>query len=71
MDWESHLEKNPILKLEKKNSKNPSEIAASEQKTTSEKANFCSNTVLSLLILERKISRRKTTRFFARLPVSA
>ena len=32
----------------RKNSKNQSEIAACEQKTTSEKANFCSNTVLSL-----------------------
>ena len=32
----------------RKNCKNRSEIAACEQKTTSEKANFCSNTVLSL-----------------------
>ena len=32
----------------KNNSKNQSEIAACEQKTTSEKANFCSNTVFSL-----------------------
>ena len=39
--------KNPIQKIEK-NSKNQSEIAAYEQKTTSEKGNFCSNTVLSL-----------------------
>ena len=31
-----------------KNSKNQSEIAACEQKTTSEKANFCLNTVFSL-----------------------
>ena len=31
-----------------KNSKNQSEIVACEQKTTSEKANFCSNTVFSL-----------------------
>ena len=35
-------------KNRKKNSKNQSEIAACEQKTTSEKANFCSNTVFSL-----------------------
>ena len=34
----------------RKNSKNQSEIAACEQKTTSEKANFCSNTVFSLCI---------------------
>ena len=32
----------------RKNSKNQSEIAACEQKTISEKANFCSNTVFSL-----------------------
>ena len=32
----------------KKNSKNQSEIAACEQKTTSEKVKFCSNTVFSL-----------------------
>ena len=31
----------------RKNSKNQSEIAACEQKTTSEKADFCSNTVFS------------------------
>ena len=47
MDWENHLEKNPIQKIEK-NSKNQSEIAACEQKTTSEKAKFCSNTVFLL-----------------------
>ena len=43
MDWENQLEKNPI----EKNCKNQSEIAACEQKTTSEKANFCSNPVFS------------------------
>ena len=32
----------------RKNCKNRSEIPACEQKTTSEKANFCSNTVFSL-----------------------
>ena len=32
----------------RKNSKKQSEIAASEQKITSEKVNFCSNTVFSL-----------------------
>ena len=47
MDWKNHFEKNPIQKIEKK-SKNQSEIAACEQKTTSDKANFCSNTVFSL-----------------------
>ena len=47
MDWKNHLEKNPIQKIEK-TVKNQNEIAVCEQKTTSEKANFCSNTVLSL-----------------------
>ena len=32
----------------RKNSKNQNEIAACEQKTTTDKANFCSNTVFSL-----------------------
>ena len=32
----------------RKNSKNQSEVAACEQKTTNEKANFCSSTVFSL-----------------------
>ena len=45
---ENHLEKQLIQKIEKR-VKNQSEIAACEQKTTSEKANFCSNTVFSLL----------------------
>ena len=46
MDWENHLEKN--RSKNQKKSKNQSEIAACEQKTTSEKANFCPNTVFSL-----------------------
>ena len=46
MDWENHLEKNPIKKFEK--TVKISKIAACEQKNTSEKANFCSNTVFSL-----------------------
>ena len=64
--------KNPVLKIEK-NSKNQSEIAICEQKTTSEKANFCSNTIFALHVKFRAktISRRKSTRFFAPLPVSA
>ena len=47
MDWKNHLEKKSDPK-NRKNCKNQSEIAACEQKTTSEKANFCSNTVFSL-----------------------
>ena len=65
MDWENHLEKNW------KNSKNQSKIAAFEKKS-SEKADFCSNTVFSLYFKIGVInSRRKITRFLAPLPVSA
>ena len=72
MDWENHLEKISDPKNRKKNSKNQSEIAACEQKTTTEKPNFCSDTVFSLYFkIREKNSRRKTTRFFAPFPVSA
>ena len=47
MDWKNHIGKNPFQKI-KKNSKNRSEITACQQKTTSEKAKICSNTVFSL-----------------------
>ena len=56
MDWENHLEKIRSKKL-KKTSKNQSEIAACEQKITTEKPNFCSNTVFSLYF---KIRAKKT-----------
>ena len=70
MDWENRLEKKSDPK-NWKNSKNQSEIAACE-KTTTEKPNFCSNTVYSLTLkLEQKNLRRKTTRFIAQFPVSA
>ena len=51
MDWESHFEKNPIQKIEK--TVKISEIAACEQKTTTEKRNFCSNNVFSLYFKTR------------------
>ena len=56
--------KNPIQKIEK-NSKNQSEIAACEQKTTTEKPNFCSNTVFSLYfkIRAKKIHAAKPLAF--------
>ena len=44
MDWANYLEKIGSKK-NKKNSKNQSEIAAGEQKTTSEKANFSHSTL--------------------------
>ena len=47
MNYE-RIEKTNLKKSDKKNSKNRSEIAACEQKSTSEKTNFCSNTVFSL-----------------------
>ena len=64
MDWENHLEKNPIQKIEK-NSKNQSEIAACEQKTTTEKPNFCSNTIFALYfkIRAKKIHAAKPLAF--------
>ena len=43
---EKPFRKNPIQKYEK--NKHQSEIAACEQKNTSEKANFCSNNVFSV-----------------------
>ena len=49
MDWDNHLEKNLIQNIEKK-TKNRRKIAACEQKTTGEKANFYSNTVFSLYL---------------------
>ena len=42
--------KNPIQKIEK-TVKNQIEIAAYEQKTTSKKANYCSNTVFSVYFI--------------------
>ena len=69
------LEKPFRLKSDPKNrktSKNRREIAACEQKTTSETANFCSNTFFSLYFkIRAKNSRRKTTCVFAPIPVSA
>ena len=47
MNYE-RIEKTNLKKSDKKNSKNQSEIAACEQKSTSETTNFCSNTVFSL-----------------------
>ena len=57
----------------RKNSKHQGEIAACEQKTTTEKPNFCSNTIFALYfeITAKKNSHRKTTSVFAPFPVSA
>ena len=48
----------------RKNSKNQSEIAACEQKTTIEKANFCSNTVFSFYFKFRE------KKFYAEKPLA-
>ena len=48
MDWENQLEKNPIQKIEKKIVKTKVKLPHVNKKTTSEKANFCSNAVFSL-----------------------
>ena len=54
-----------------KNSKNQNEIAACEQKTSSEKENFCSITVVAFYFkIRAKSCTPQTTRFFAPLPVS-
>ena len=53
MNCENHLEKKSDPKNRKNGKKNQSEIAACEQKTTGEKANFCSNTVFSLYFKNR------------------
>ena len=68
MDWENHLEKNPKNRTDpknRKNNKNQSEIAACEQKTTTEKPNFCSNTIFSLYfkIRAKKIHAAKPLAF--------
>ena len=62
MDWENHLEKKSDQK-NRKNSKNQTEIAAREQKTTCEKANFCSNTDISLYF---KIRAKKIHSLFSK-----
>ena len=47
MDWENHLEKNPIQKIEK-TVKIRVKLPHVNTKTTTEKPNFCSNTVFSI-----------------------
>ena len=66
MDWENHLEKKSDQKTGK-TVKNQSEIAACEQKTTSEKANFCSNTVFSLYSTSLHFLFRRDQNHFSNL----
>ena len=69
MDWENQLEKKSDPK-NWKNSKNQIEIAACEQKTTTEKPNFCSNKVFSLYfkIRAKKIHAAKPLAFSLHFP---
>ena len=63
--------KNLIQKIEK-TVKIRVKLPHVNKKTTTEKPNFCSNTIFSLYFkIRAKKSRRKTTRFFAPFPVSA
>ena len=57
----------------RKNSENQSEIAACEQKTTTQKPNFCSNTVFSLYfkIIAKIFTAKKNHSLFAPFLVSA
>ena len=57
--------KKTLIQKNRKKSKNQSEIAACEQKTTGEKPNFCSNTVFSLYfkIRSKKIHTAKPLAF--------
>ena len=62
MDWK---EKNPIQKIEKKTVKNKVKLPHVNKKTTSEKANFCSNTIFALYfkIRAKKIHAAKPLAF--------
>ena len=64
MDWENHLEKNPIQKIEK-TVKIRVKLPHVNKKTTTEKPNFCSNTVFSLhfKIRAKKIHAAKPLAF--------
>ena len=64
-EWIGKTIKKKIRSKKSKNSKNQSEIAACEQKTTTEKPNFCSNTIFSLYfkIRAKKIHAAKPLAF--------
>ena len=64
MDWENHLEKNPIQKIEK-TVKIRVELPHVNKKTTTEKSNSCSNTIFSLYfkIRAKKIHAAKPLAF--------
>ena len=63
MDRESHLEKNPIQKIEK-TVKIKVKLPHVNKKTTSEKAKFCSNTVISFYF------KFRAKKFYAAKPLA-
>ena len=71
MDWENHLETNPIQKI-KKTVKIKLKLPHANKNALARKRIFV-QTPFSHYILKivQKTSRRKTTRFFVPLPVSA
>ena len=73
LEWTMHGLAKPFRKSDPKNSKNQSEIAhVNKKKPLATKRNFVQTTFShSTLKLEQKNSRRKTTRFFAPISVSA
>ena len=71
MDWENHLEKIPIREIEI-TVKISVKLPHVNKKPLPRNRFFVQKTFShSTLKLERKNSRRKTTRFFAPFPVSA
>ena len=71
MDWENHLEKKPIQKIQK-TVKIRVKLPHVNKKPLPRNRIFVQTPFShSILKLERKNSRRKTTRFFAPFPVSA
>ena len=64
MDWENYSEKYPIQKIEKKKTVKI-RVKQCEQKTTTEKPNFCSNTNFALYfkIRAKKIHAAKPIAF--------
>ena len=70
MDWKNHLEKNPLQKIEK-TVKIKLKLPHVNKKPLVRKRIIVQRQFShSFLNLERKISRRKTTSFFASFPVS-
>ena len=70
MDWENHLGKNPIQKIGKKTVKTKVKLPHVKKPLARKRIFVPTPFSHSTLKIEQKISRRKTTRFFAIFPVS-